>query len=225
MPDYTLYQGDCLEIMRGMDADSVDAVITDPPYGIGINRSHRLSISRGFGGDTWDETRPDQTVLFFVEKWANESLCVWGGNYFSKVLPVSRGWLIWDKLNDGRDFGEAEIAWTNLDSVIRRFKYRPINMDGGKVHPTQKPVALMKWCIEKLTNPGDTILDPFMGSGTTGVACMHTGRNFIGIELDPNYYQIAEKRIRKAQTMANGEFVPIVATDNDTDNLPLFNQE
>jgi len=122
---------------------------------------------------------------------------IFGGNYFR--LPPSRGWIVWDKKNDGRDFAEAELAWTNVDGVVRVFRKRPQNMDGGKVHPTQKPVSLMEWVLLKFTKKGDTILDPFMGSGSTGVACVRTGRNFIGIEKDPEYFAIAEKRIVGAQ--------------------------
>ena len=190
-----LYNIDCLEFMRTMPAGSVDAVITDPPYGIGITHSPRISVSRGFDGN-WDDAPASQEYINAVVFLGVPSV-VWGGNYF--VLPTSRCWLVWDKDNDGRDFAEAELAWTNLDAVVRVFRHRPQNMDGGKVHPTQKPLALMRWCIEMLTSPGATVFDPFMGSGTTGVACVQTGRNFIGIEIDPTYYAIAEKRIKEAQ--------------------------
>jgi len=118
-----------------------------------------------------------------------------GGNYFE--LPPTRCPLVWDKDNAGRDFADFEMAWTNFDQVARRFVFRPINMDGGKVHPTQKPIALMEWCLGFLPK-ARTILDPFMGSGTTGVACAKLGRKFIGIELEPKYFDIACKRIDDA---------------------------
>lgn len=118
-----------------------------------------------------------------------------------------------------------KMAWTNLDCVARIFRKRPMLMDGGKIHPTQKPIALMKWCIEKCTNPGDTILDPFMGSGTTGVAAMHTGRKFVGIEMDAGYFRIAQERIRKAAQMADGQFVDKTGKSTDTNDLPLFGME
>jgi DNA modification methylase len=192
----TIYNMDCLEGMRDIPDGMIDAVITDPPYGIKINKSHRLSVSRGFGGETWDDKRCTSEVVFIVDHFGSKPIVVWGGNYYTDILPISRGWLIWDKLNDGRDFGEAELAWSNIDTVIRRFKKRPINMDGGKVHPTQKPIDLIAWCIEKYTKPGDTILDPFMGSGTTAIACLNTGRHYIGFEKEQKYYQIALERIR-----------------------------
>ena len=202
--DIKLYLGDCLEVMRTMPDKCVDAVITDPPYGININKSHRLSVSRGFGSDTWDSKPASKDAIDRIREIAPVQV-IWGGNYFD--LPPTRCFIVWDKNNDGRDFADCELAWTNIDAVARIFRKRPMNMDGGKVHPTQKPVALMKWILEKYTHEGDTILDPFMGSGTTGVACVQTGRNFIGIEIDPTYFAIAEKRIAEAQMQPRLEII------------------
>jgi len=185
--DCRLLLGDCLEIMPHLE--KVDAVVTDPPYGIGITKSNRLAVSRGMGGKSWDDVPADLSSLPVVPS------IIWGGNYFD--LPPTRAPLVWDKNNAGRDFADFELAWTNLDMVARRFIYRPMNMDGGKQHPTQKPVALMEWCLRFLQD-AHTILDPFMGSGTTGVACVKLGRRFIGIELDEGYFDIACERIRKA---------------------------
>lgn len=187
--DCRLILGDCLEVMPTLDP--VDAVVTDPPYGIGINKSQRLSVSRGFGSDTWDESPADLSWLLPM----GVPSIVWGGNYFD--LPPTRAPLVWDKNNAGRDFADFEMAWTNLDMVARRIIFRPMNMDGGKVHPTQKPIAVMQWCLG-FVHDAQTILDPFMGSGTTGVACVKLGRKFIGIELDEGYFDIACKRIEKA---------------------------
>jgi len=187
--DCTLYQGDCLEILPTLG--NVDAVVTDPPYGIGINKSNRLSVSRGFGGETWDDQPADMSWLLPM----NVPAIVWGGNYFD--LPPTRAPLVWDKNNAGRDFADFEMAWSNLDMVARRIVLRPMNMDGGKKHPTQKPVLVMRWCLGFVPN-AQTILDPFMGSGTTGVACAKMGRKFIGIELVPEYFDIACKRIEDA---------------------------
>ncbi|MGM5087554.1 site-specific DNA-methyltransferase [Rhizobium leguminosarum bv. viciae] len=120
---------------------------------------------------------------------------IWGGNYFD--LPPTRAPLVWDKNNAGRDFADFEMAWTNLDMVARRIVFRPMNMDGGKLHPTQKPIQVMQWCLGYLPH-AKTILDPFMGSGTTGVACVRGGRRFIGIEIDEGYFDIACERIQQA---------------------------
>ncbi len=187
--DCTLYCGDCMDILPTLGR--VDAVVTDPPYGIGINKSNRLSVSRGFGGETWDERAADLSWLLPM----NIPAIVWGGNYFD--LPPTRAPLVWDKNNAGRDFADFEMAWSNLDMVARRIVMRPMNMDGGKKHPTQKPIRVMEWCIGFLPD-ARTILDPFMGSGTTGVACAKLGRKFIGIEICEEYFDIACARIEAA---------------------------
>ena len=183
--------GDCRDILPSLER--VDLVCTDPPYGIGITHSNRLAVSRGMGGKSWDDETP--TPDFIAEMVAKgEQAIVWGGNYFQ--LPATRCILVWDKNNDGRDFADLEMAWTNLDAVARIFRKRPMNMDNGKVHPTQKPIELMRWCLRK--TEAKTVLDPFMGSGTTGVAAIHLGRSFVGIERDPDYFEIAVRRIREA---------------------------
>ena len=184
--DCRLILGNSLEVLPTLGP--VDAVCTDPPYGIGITKSNRLAISRGMGGKSWDEAPADLSWLLPMGVPA----VVWGGNYFD--LPPTRAPLVWDKNNAGRDFADFEMAWTNLDMVARRIIYRPMNMDGGKQHPTQKPIAVMEWCLGFLPN-AETILDPFMGSGTTGVAALRHGCNFIGVEIESKYYEIAKRRI------------------------------
>jgi site-specific DNA-methyltransferase (adenine-specific) len=200
----TLHLGDCLEYMRGMADKSVDAVVTDPPYGIGITKSPRISVSRGFGGLSWDDNPADEKQISKILT-LSDKVIIWGGNYFD--LPPTRCFLIWDKNNSGRDFADCEMAWTNFDAVARIYKQRPQNMDGGKVHPTQKPLGLMTWVIRNYTAEGDTVFDPFMGSGTTGVAAVQLGRNFIGCEINPDYFAIAEKRIKQAQEARQLELV------------------
>lgn len=187
--DCTLYLGDC----QSVDApiESVCALLTDPPYGIGITKSNRLAVSRGMGGKSWDDETPDLSRFMSLDVPS----IIWGGNYFD--LPPHRAPLVWDKNNAGRDFADFEMAWTNLDMVARRMIFRPMNMDGGKQHPTQKPVVLMEWCLGFIPS-AKTILDPFMGSGTTGVACANLGRSFIGIERDSDYFDIACRRIEEA---------------------------
>lgn len=187
-----LHLGDCREIIPTLTG--FDAVVTDPPYGIGINKSNRLSVSRGHGGEDWDDKPADLSWLVPMDLPS----IVWGGNYF--VLPPTRCPLVWDKNNAGRDFADFEMAWTNLDMVARRIVFRPMNMDGGKLHPTQKPIEVMRWCISQLPESAKTILDPFMGSGSTGAAAVKMGRGFVGIEISPKYFDIACKRISEALT-------------------------
>ena len=188
---YQLYQGDCLSFMRGMKAGSVDAVITDPPYGM---NSHNMRNCVGFMPVEWDDKPASDNQINECIRVSKNQI-IWGGNYFN--LPPTRCMLIWDK-GEGmynRSWAECEIAWSSFDQVSRIFK---TSKREEKQHPTQKPLELMRWCIEKYTNSGDAVLDPFMGSGTTGVACMQLGRKFIGCELDPDYFAIAEKRIKAA---------------------------
>ena len=188
----TLYRGDCLEVMAGLDAGCVDAIITDPPYGIGEDggkfRDRKGGGHRVLEKMDWDKSSPDK-VYFDEMLRVSECQIIWGGNYFSDKLPQSRGWLYWDKLMGG-DYSDGELAWTSADGVLRKFT--KCNKAHGKRHPTQKPVSLMVWCVKR--TPG-TVLDPFMGSGTTGVACVKLGRKFIGIEIDQKYFDIACKRI------------------------------
>ena len=206
-----LHLGDCLEVMKSIPDKSVDAVITDPPYG--IKRDKGFEGFEGFGGfgtpiarkqyhGDWDDKRPDK-VYFDEMLRASKIAFVFGGNFFSDFLPVGNHWIVWDKLNTMPSFGDCELAWSNVsrNSVkkITRQYNGLLGKEEERQHATQKPVDLMARIINTYTREGDTILDPFMGSGTTGVACVQTGRNFIGIEIDPTYYAIAEKRIRDAQ--------------------------
>jgi DNA modification methylase len=204
MSDVRLILGDCLEVMRTMEAGSVDAVITDPNYGIGVTR---MTLGNGVntiyrGQSNWDDTPPPPLAFSEIKRLSGKQI-IWGGNYFTDNLPASRCWLVWDKHTGENDFADCELAYTNLDRVVKKFDKSWVGNNAKdtreRVHPTQKPIALMEWCILMATNPGDTILDPFMGSGTTGVACVQTGRNFIGIEIDPAYFKIAERRIHDAQ--------------------------
>ena len=202
MSNVKLYQGDCLEILPTLEAGSVDAVITDPNYGINNMHAGGRGINgwRDFRNDTnWDKDRPSK-IAFDLMLAIAKTAVIWGGNYFTDYLPPSMCWLVWDKGQRDFSLADGEMAWTNQDKAMRIFTYpRAAMLKENGLHPTQKPIALMKWCIEMFTQEGDTILDPFMGSGTTGVACVQTGRNFIGIEIDPTYYAIAEKRIARAQ--------------------------
>lgn len=187
--------GDCLEILPTLAG--VDAVVTDPNYGIdaGNMKLGMWRTSRMVKSD-WDKERSDIAPLLALDV----PTVIWGGNYFE--LPPTRCFLVWNKGNGfkGRDFAECEMAWTNRDAVARVFDHDPLAHGDyrDKQHPTQKPVALMVWCVENFTQPGDTVLDPFMGSGTTGVACAKLGRNFIGIEKDAGYFAIAQRRIEQA---------------------------
>ena len=191
----TLYCADCMEVLPTLGR--FDAVITDPPYGINANKQTLGSGKKTFDrAGEWDNTTPDLALCIGMA----EKLCFWGGNYFSDQLPSTNHWLIWHKKNDGLSFSECEMAWTNFGRQVRHISHHWGGED--KVHPTMKPLAVMSWCIEQAGNP-QTILDPFMGSGTTGVAAVQMGRQFIGIEREPKYFDIACKRIEDAQRMVD----------------------
>lgn len=186
----------------------VDAVITDPPYGISYSPSQNTKTSwckKTFTGKNvviGDNKHFDPSPLLRFDK-----IILFGANNFSDKLPPSSEWIIWDKREwiTSNDFSDCEMIWTNGKGVSRIFRHywngalRASERGEQRVHPTQKPICLMEWLINRYTSAGDTILDPFMGSGTTGVACVKTGRNFIGIEIDPDYFAIAKRRIEIAE--------------------------
>jgi site-specific DNA-methyltransferase (adenine-specific) len=198
----TLYLGDCLEILPTLP--KVDAVITDPPYGIG--KDGQQKTTGGHGGRKayeflgWDADRPAKP-LFDLLLAAADVHVIWGGNYFADFLPATGKWLVWDK-GQRINQSDGELAYTSLNGALRICVINRVElMTDGAEHPTQKPVRLMEWSIEQIGRPG-TVLDPFMGSGSTGVAAIRMGASFIGIEREPRYFDIACRRIEQAQAQA-----------------------
>ena len=200
--DATLYRGCCLEVMQTLD--KVDAVVTDPPYGINVevmqNSKERWKSAPTVetGKCEWDKKRIIEFVPLVLR--LSQQQVIFGGNYYADLLPPSRSWIVWDKLATG-GFSDCELAWTSHNRGVRKFewlwngfrKQRPEE----RFHPTQKPIQLMKWVVKNYTRTN--VFDPFMGSGTTGVAAVQEGRKFIGVEIDERYFQIACKRIEEAQ--------------------------
>jgi DNA modification methylase len=205
----TLYLGDCREILPTLGR--VDAVVTDPPYGIGWDRQAERDSNRQPGvsaapkraylASGWDDAPPSRAeigALLSVARWQ----IIFGANHFE--LPPSRCWLVWDKKTGDNEFADCELAWTNLDKPVRRIEWMWSGMlrkgrEERNDHPTQKPLGVMEWCLTHLPETTRTILDPYMGSGTTGVACVRRGLSFTGIEREPRYFDIACKRIEEAQ--------------------------
>jgi len=183
----TIYLGDCREILPQLE--KVDLVLTDPPYGIGIAAN---PFRQKFEKSNWDDVVVKDDLLNLAMGLSNESI-IWGGNYFG--LRPSQGFLIWDKVQP-EDFSssQVEFAWWSKAKPAKIFKKRVVGFE--KFHPTQKPLELIQWCIEKAED-AQTILDPFMGSGTTLVAAKNLGRKAIGIELEEKYCEIAVKRLRQ----------------------------
>jgi DNA modification methylase len=234
----TLHLGDCRDVLPTLAR--ADAVVTDPPYGIGEAAGKNKSRSKPFGGaklkmpgktiiardygdDDWDDEPLDYETFALVRaagKWA----IIFGGNFYD--APAASCWLVWDKLNTG-DFADCELAWTNLPKAVRRLRYmwngmlRANNEPRGD-HPTQKPLGVMKWCIGQLPDDALNIIDPLMGSGTTGVAAVQMGRRFTGIEWRPKFFDIACRRI--ADTLARPSLFieqPARARPAEPAELPL----
>jgi len=192
--DATLYCGDCLEILPTLS--KVDAVVTDPPYGIGADKAKAHSSIRDNGAwasGGWDSGRPDEGLIRSLVSFGHAA--IWGGNYFADLLPASSGWLVWRKpqAETGFSLADVELCWTSKSFAART---RTLPRRDGNDHPTQKPVSVMLWTLDVMG--GETILDPFAGSGTTGVACVKMGKRFIGIERDPRYFDVMCERILAA---------------------------
>jgi DNA modification methylase len=203
--DATLYLGDCRDILPTLGR--VDACVTDPPYGIGADSAmHKaggtkhgaaMAAKRQYAKTDWDSAPVDAVTLGalrFMTDWQ----VVFGGNYFD--LPPARCWLVWDKENGSNEFADCELAWTNLDKPVRsvRWMWNGMLRKGQEErfeHPTQKPLGVMEWCLNHLPASVESIIDPFMGSGTTGVACAKLDKRFIGIEREESYFDLACRRI------------------------------
>lgn len=200
-----IFHGDCREILPMLGV--ADLVLTDPPYGIGADRNLRankqhgkaVAPSRDYGTGNWDSSPPDADTMRRVVA-AGRNAIIWGGNYFA--LPPSAAWLVWDKDNGSNGYADCELAWTNLDQAVRRLRFRWMGMlqehSGAdketRWHPTQKPIDLMRWCIG-YAEEARTILDPYMGSGTTLRAAKDMGRGAIGIEVNERYCELTAKRL------------------------------
>lgn len=205
----TLYLGDCREILPL--PTRLDALVTDPPYGIkearGKNRTKlgtsphavagKVIPSRDYGNHGWDDDVLDAETMDRIRRSAKWQI-IFGGNYYS--LPPSKCWLVWDKMNGNSSFADCELAWTNLNKAVRRLRHMwngmcREGMEPRGFHPTQKPLNVMAWCIEQLPPECASILDPLMGSGTTGVAALRLGKTFVGIEREEKYFDVACQRI------------------------------
>ena len=189
----TLYLGDCRDILPTLPKH--DLLLTDPPYGIGAARGSHSKLR--MDDESWDDAPPPEWLFgLILEK--GDTVIIWGGNYFR--LPPSRGFLFWDKSPMPPSYAVGELAWTSMDMNSAKWSGKvgyetPVK---DRDHPTQKPVGLMLWCISKAP-AHKTVIDPFMGSGTTGVACAQLGSAFTGIEREPKYFDIACRRIEDAQ--------------------------
>lgn len=201
---------DCLGALKAIPDNSIDLLLTDPPYGIKEN-SHRqqsrtkLAPTTNYGAFDWDQKL--DAVYFKEMLRVARAAIIFGGNYYADFLPPSSCWIVWDKDNAESNFADCELAWTSFNSAVRKIKWRWNGMiqedmkdKEPRYHPTQKPLAVMKWILRKYSQENDIILDPFLGSGTTAVAAASLGRRWSGIEKDPKYCDIARRRLSEVQS-------------------------
>lgn len=212
----TILHGDCRELLTDIDPATVALVLTDPPYGVSepTNRKERGRTKAAECNDfppVYGDDQPfDPTHLFRFKR-----LVLWGANYYADRLPTSPSWLVWDK-RDGlpsNDNADVELAWTNLGGPARSYRHmwngmvKASERTERRCHPTQKPVSLMSWIIENRTQPGDLILDPYMGGGSTLVAAKRAGRRAIGIEYEERYCETAAARLAQGSLFDMGAVV------------------
>lgn len=195
----TLIQGDCMEYMSTLQDKAFDLAVVDPPYGIGASRGIGRSLrdsDKIIKKLSWDDAIPDHDYFSELLR-TSENRVIWGGNYFP--LPPARCFLIWDKLNSGRNFADCEQAWTSFDKVARIFVYRVSTDHKERFHPTQKPVKLYEWIFTNYAKPGQRILDTHGGSMSSVIAALNLGFEIVCIEKDEEYFNSAADRVIKSQ--------------------------
>lgn len=186
---------DCMQGMAQFPDKYFELAIVDPPYGIDINSSGRLGHYGG-KGKQWDSQTPDDAYFTELQR-VSQNQIIWGGNYFA--LPPTRCFLIWDKQQpEAVSFASCEYAWTSFDQSAKTFYRRPQG-DPDRIHPTQKPIALYRWLLQHYAKPGDKILDTHVGSASSLIACHERGHQYVGFELDPDYFKAATERLEKAK--------------------------
>ena len=201
-----LFNEDCLDVMRRLADKSVDLILTDPPYGIGEaagkNKSRgNMAVAKDYGDLEWDNAIPSKAYFDEIMRVSKHQV-IFGGNYFVEHLRNSPCWIVWDKDNGENDFADCELAWCSFSSAVRRLKLRWNGMlqhnmkeKEHRIHPTQKPVRLFEWILEKYAQPGWVIMDPFLGSGSSAIAAKRLGYEFIGVEREKTYFEAALERI------------------------------
>ena len=203
-----IYNQDCMEAMKEMSDNQFDLAIVDPPYGISYARGKNgwgVNENRAKLEDVkWDKKTPNQEYFIELQRVSKNQI-VWGGNYFTDKLPVSKCWIIWDKICQTQNksvFADGELAWTSFKKVVKTFKQRQMGFitdtkDDKRIHPTQKPSELYEWLLMNYAKKGDTILDTHLGSGSIAIACYNLGYDLTGYEIDKEYFEAAKKRIEQ----------------------------
>lgn len=201
MPEITLLNVDCMEYMKGVPDKSFDLAVVDPPYGIDINMNmgKRKGKRSMHDNKDWDKAIPSPEYFTELAR-VSKNMIIWGGNYFP--LPLTKSWIFWDKqVPDGVDFADGELAWTSFNKTLVKAKVKYTGFQGmdigGKIHPTQKPIALYRWIFHNYSKKGDKILDTHLGSGSSAIAAHQMELSFVGCELDGEYYKEACNRFKQ----------------------------
>ena len=202
-----IFNMDCLDGMRLMKEQGIKAdwIITDPPYGISVNNNmgrRKGDAKSEYKKAYWDKERLPKSYFDLMLETAGNCV-IFGGNYYTDYLPPTKSWIVWDKqMSEDLTFSQVELAWTNADCMSKIVKCFP-NGSEKRIHPTQKPLPVIEWILNKYTKEGDLVCDPFMGSGTTAIACHKLKRRFIGFELDEEYFNLANKRLDDARAQVS----------------------
>lgn len=209
-PKSEIYNTDCIEFMRTLPDKSFSLAIADPPYGIdAANMNMGSGKNHNWTKKDWDTHIPMDEFFHELMRVSEEQI-IWGGNYFN--LPPNGNWIVWDKKKPGLSFAEGELAWCSIKRNVRIFPYYTGRVDeGGRSHPTQKPVALYAWLLKNYAKEGDTIFDPMMGSASSRIAAYKLGFDYTGCELDQEYYDQGCERFNRVckgtTTLSNGKKV------------------
>lgn len=188
------YNMDCMEYMKSLPDKVFDLAVVDPPYGINITNSGRLKKYNA-NKVKWDSEAPQKDYFSELCRVSKNQI-IWGGNYFE--LPPTRCFLVWDKKQpEGVSFASCEFAWTSFEQSAKTFYYSMLNDKDFRIHPTQKPVALYAWIFSRYANQGDKILDTHLGSGSSRIAAYDAGLDFVGCEIDPDYFDLEEQRFER----------------------------
>lgn len=204
-PKSEVFLMDCMEGMKRYPDKHFDLAIVDPPYGIGASKgtwgSSNLGKVTNYGKKDWDYIKPSE-LYFYELRRISKNQIIWGANHLGN-MPSSSCWIVWDKLNSA-DFADCELAWTSFETSVRKFEFRWNGMLQGdmlnkeeRIHPTQKPVKLYRWLLKNYAEPGQTILDTHLGSGSSRIAAHEMGFDFTGFEIDPDYFYASDKRFQQ----------------------------
>lgn len=219
--DFGFYNMDCMEGMKEFPDKYFDLAIVDPVYGdvtkggyMTHNKGQHIGTGKanqkGYHASLWNQAKTDSAYFKELQRVSNNQI-IWGGNYFCDNLPTSQCWIVWDKEHpEGITFADCELAWTSFDSASRIFRFMWNGMLQGnmkhkenRVHPTQKPVALYEWLLNRYAKPGDKILDTHVGSASSLIACHNTNHKYVGFEIDETYYKLAKERIERETAQMN----------------------